>query len=373
MRRRSSHKTMASLVLALVLLGVSGGVNPVRGQGRALSVGAWNTMLLPWMPFEDTVTSAIAATDFDVLVLQEVWSKAAQDRIIKAVSKQYRFSYASPARTNEQPIGCDFAEPTGHLIQLATAYVNCAISHGINTQTLIQPYPVPSPFECSVYALQLTLFTPEPASQQCHACLINSMQELPADGVSPFQSVSRCGASQGNRFTMGGVNGQVILSKFPIRNVSETRFNSWLYNRVNIYATILNTNFAFGHFGYDVLADYGFPIPSYGDTQINHVNDILARSPDVVIGDFNSGPDYQPTGYNALISGGYRDLVQPQPFLTWCTPDKLFWQPCINAGSYSSSIDHILVKQNAPGTFTGRFATGFISDHDGVSAMIGGR
>jgi hypothetical protein len=142
---------------------------------------------------------------------------------------------------------------------------------------------------------------------------------------------------------------------------------------VNIYATILGTTFAFGHFGHDVIADYGYPVPTYGDIQINHAIDILAHSPDVVIGDFNSGPDYQPTGYNALISGGYRDLVQPQPFPTWCPPSFLVFQPCINAGSFSTSIDHILVKQNAPGTFTGTFATDLgISDHIGVSGKVVG-
>jgi hypothetical protein len=67
--RRINHKTIQRrLVLALVLLGVSGSVNPVHAQGRALSVGTVNTMLWPWMPFESAIISAIKATDFDVLV-----------------------------------------------------------------------------------------------------------------------------------------------------------------------------------------------------------------------------------------------------------------------------------------------------------------
>jgi hypothetical protein len=167
----------------------------------------------------------------------------------------------------------------------------------------------------------------------------------------------------------------LILSKYPIKEVSETPFNSWLINRVNIYATIQNTRFAFVHFGYDAIADIGLgsPVPTYGDIQIDHVNDILAHSPDIVIGDFNSGPDYQPIGYNTLISSVYRDLVQTQPFPTWCPPSHLGFQPCINQGSFSASKDHILVKQNAPGAFTGTFAEDFRSYHIGVSAIVGGK
>jgi endonuclease/exonuclease/phosphatase family metal-dependent hydrolase len=372
--RRINHKTIQGLVFGLVLLGASGGGNPVYGQGRPpLSVGTFNTMLWPWMPYEAQVINAIAATDFDVLVLQEVWTKAAQDKIISAVRNKYRFSYVSPARTNEPTIGCLFSEPSGTLLTHASSYINCLIGAGIDTRTLNQPFPAPTPLLCSYDAIQLATFESQPESQQCLAGLWNTMQKLPFDGTSPFQAIPINGARQGPRFTMDGASGQMILSKFPILNVSETRFNSWLYNRVNIYATILNTRFAFVHFGYDVMAaDFGgFAIPTYGDTQIHHVTDILAHSPDVVIGDFNSGVDYQPIGYNALMDGGYRDLV-PQPFPTFCPPSHFGFQPCINAGSYSASLDHIMVKKNAPGTFRGTFATTPVSDHIGVSATVGG-
>lgn len=395
MRRIDHTSIRATLVLALVLSGWNGGADPVRGQelgnpyevndtetgasqpeeakaGKALSVGTFNTMLWPWMPFEAANIEAIADTDFDVLVLQEVWTKAAQDRIIGAVGKKYRYHYAGSARPNEPPIGADFTEPSQNLLALANAYIQCVIGAGIDTQTLIQPFPNPTPFECSVYSIQMALWNFDPESQQGFACLLNSMQKLPSDGVTPSMAIPTCGDHEGPRFAMDGVNGQLILSKYPIRTVSETHFDSWLINRVNIYATIRNTRFAFAHFGYDVIADAGFPLPTYGAIQIDHVNDILAHSPDVVVGDFNSGPDYQPTGYNALISSGYRDVV-PQPFPTWCPPSHLGFQPCINAGSVSASMDHILVKQNTRGAFTGTFANDLISDHIGVSAIVGGR
>jgi endonuclease/exonuclease/phosphatase family metal-dependent hydrolase len=325
------------------------------------------------MPFEAYTIEAIAATDFDVLVLQEVWTKAAQDKIISAVGKKYRYHYAGSARPNEPTIGADFTEPSGELLNLADNYISCLVASGIFTDTLIQPYPNPSPFHCSFYAIQIALFNSKPESQQGLACLINAMQKLPHDGSSAFEALPICGQYLGPRFAFDGANGQLILSKYPIKEVSETPFDSWLFNRVNIYATIQNTRFAFVHFGHDVIADYGFPVPTYGDIQIDHVNDILAHSPDVVIGDFNSGPDYQPIGYDALLNSVYRDVVQTQPFPTWCPPSHLGFQPCINSGSFSASKDHILVKQDAPGAFTGTFATDLVSDHIGVYAIVGGK
>lgn len=340
--------------------------------GKALSVGTFNTMMWPWMPFEAPIIARIANTDFDVLVLQEVWTKAAQDRIVAAVGKKYRYHYAGSDRPNEPTIGAEFSEPSQQLLALANSYINCVITAGIDTQTLIQPYPNPAPFECSIYSIQLSLFGLDPISQQAFACLLNGMQKQPSDGVSPFKVIPTCGAREGPRFAMDGVNGQLILSKYPISQVSETHFDSWLVNRVNIFATIRNTRFAFAHFGHDVIAEAGFPIPTYGAIQIDHVNDILAKAPDVIVGDFHSGPDYQPTGYNALISAGYKDLV-PQPFSTWCPSTHLGFQPCVNSGSVSGSLDHILVKANASGAFTGAFATDLLSDHIGVSAIVGGR
>jgi hypothetical protein len=39
--------------------------------------------------------------------------------------------------------------------------------------------------------------------------------------------------------------------------VHETHLEAFLSNRINIYATINNIRIGFGHFAYNVLADYG--------------------------------------------------------------------------------------------------------------------
>lgn len=36
--------------------------------------------------------------------------------------------------------------------------------------------------------------------------------------------------------------------------------------------------------------------------------DTIVAGPDVIVGDLNSGPDYQPEGYELLIQNGYSPL-----------------------------------------------------------------
>jgi hypothetical protein len=60
---------------------------------------------------------------------------------------------------------------------------------------------------------------------------------------------------------------------------------------------------------------------------------MVAQIPDVLIGDFNSGLDYQPEGYEHLLANGYVDLIQTQPVETWCPPSHVSaFLPCVIAG-----------------------------------------
>src|SRR5262249_35860613 len=142
---------------------------------------------------------------------------------------------AGSARPDEPLLTCDFSEPTGMLMQLAENYIQCVINNGINTEQLLRPYPLPEPFECGIYALQLSLWDLNPESQQCDACLINVMQYLAYDEVTPYLTLQTCSGAGPNvkppfegivlggpRFTLNGENGILILSKFPISDVSET-------------------------------------------------------------------------------------------------------------------------------------------------------
>jgi len=173
----------------------------------------------------------------------------------------------------------------------------------------------------------------------------------------------------------GGQNGQWILSKYPIQHVQETQFEGFMSNRINIFATINNIRVGFGHFAFNVLADYGpFGPYQYGVTQIDHAKDMVAQNADVLIGDFNSGLDYQPEGYDYLLANGYLDLIQTQPVETWCPPSHVSaFLPCVNAGEYSAAIDHVMIKDSC--SLWGSHARTWndqplMSDHVGVVATI---
>jgi endonuclease/exonuclease/phosphatase family metal-dependent hydrolase len=247
----------------------------------------------------------------------------------------------------------------------------------INTQQIVQPYPYPMNQSCGEVAVGLSLgasgTTTPAAGQMCLSCLINAMQDLP-NGESAFGALQICGQQLGKQYFNGGVNGQLILSKYPIKNVKETKLTSIISNRINIHATIKNMKIGFGHWAFNVLADFG-PFGQYqaGMTQIDHAKDFVAEGDDIIIGDFNSGLNYQVEGYNYLLNNSYEDLLQPQPVQTWCDPARLNFQLCINAGGYSAAIDHIMVKKSCrlSAKKTHLFnQQPIMSDHIGVASTI---
>jgi len=247
----------------------------------------------------------------------------------------------------------------------------------INTNQIVQPYPYPMNMSCGEVAIGLSLgaggATLPSAGQLCLSCLINAMEDFP-NGESAFTALAVCGAGLGKQYFNGGNNGQLILSKYKINDVKETPLDAIISNRINIHATIKNMRIAFGHFAFNVLADYG-PFGQYqaGATQIDHAKDFVSSEADILMGDFNSGVDYQPEGYDYLLANGYVDLLQPQPVQTWCDKDHSNFQLCINAGIAGASIDHIMIKNSCK--LSGKGVHLFnhqpmMSDHVGVSATI---
>jgi len=231
---------------------------------------------------------------------------------------------------------------------------------------------------CAEVAIGLSLgangATTPSAGQLCFSCLVTAMQDLP-NGPDALEAMQICGAQQGKTYINGGQNGQLILSKHKIKNVKESLLNGFMSNRINIYATIKNIRIGFGHWAFNVLADYGpFGPFQYGVTGIDHAKDMVANNPDVLVGDYNSGVNYQPEGYEYLLANNYVDLIQTQPVETWCPPDRLNFLPCINAGSYSAAIDHVLLKNDrrlsSCSAHLWNTAPPFVSDHVGVSARV---
>jgi len=330
-------------------------------------------MGMPWLPFKSSAIDRLFTHRFDVLHVIEAWDPSDQKTIIDR-ARSHGYHHHHLPRVNNGPNGCDFNDPT--VAQYAQFFVGCLVTQTlpgpINTQDVVQPYPYPMNRTCAEVAVGLSLASA--TGQLCLSCLINAMQTLP-NGPAALGSLEICGTQQGKKYFNGGQNGQIILSRHPIRDVKETHLEAFLSNRVNIYATINNIKIGFGHWAYNVLADYGpFGDYMYGATQMDHANDMLAQNADVLIGDFNTGLDYQKEGYEHLLQNGYVDLIQKQPRETWCPPSHKHFLPCIlSAGDiYPASIDHVMLKKNCNlwGENARLFNQALLSDHVGVAATV---
>jgi hypothetical protein len=343
----------------------------------ALNVGVWNVMQQPWLTkWTDLVNDNILDNELHVLHLVEVWTHAERDRILSLPRIINKFPYYYWPTERPQPrAGCNMTDRV--LSDLVYGFVQCLVGNGVPLNQIIQPLAGPVPPSCLAIGLVLGIHNGDNNNFECLACLINEYMETdPTSPGYPWNVVQTCGANQGAKFGYRGINGQLILSRFPIENVTETFFNGWVANRVNIYATIRGTKFAFGHFAYNFIEDYypPFSFLMYGDTQPQQAADMLAQSPrpDIIMGDLNTGPDYQPDGYNILISNGYNN-TNPNQTYTYCSNSG--FQMCQPTPSFPpQTIDHILLRGDArqfkssnPGTFN---TQPLMSDHIGVRAKI---
>ena len=363
---------MSFLLLAILLISFSTSTSTTE-DWVSLRVGTWNVMQQPWLTQWTTdVINNLGNTNLDVLVLQEVWTERVRNTIItnKEVSKDFSFFYSSAPF--QKQVGCNFSDTL--LLQYAQMFVGCLMQTGTNLTQIIQPYDGPINPLCNLAGIQVALYNGNPNNFECLSCLINSMQK----SIDPFTT---CATQSGDAYSYNGTNGILIMSKFKIRNVTETRFNSWIANRVNIHFTVKGIKFSAGHFAYNVLEDVN-PLYAgfmFGDTQPQQSNDMLNKSSDVVIGDLNSGigavgiPEYQPRGYNLLVSGGYVSTLA-NVTATYCSNPLFRMCRDGNGGAYpGQAIDHILVKNNTKLRFSSSETFNsqpLMSDHIGVRAVV---
>jgi endonuclease/exonuclease/phosphatase family metal-dependent hydrolase len=290
--------------------------------------------------------------DLDVLALQEVWTAEARNRIlaIPGLKRKFPHHYFVPA-DNSQTIGCNFANDQ-QLFELAYYWITLVQASGTNTQQIQQPL-TPMSAQAYEYALYLALYGYNPVTGlQCLACLINSLQYLP-EGPPAFGALQQCGAYLGPKNGHQGENGQLILSRYPIQDVHVTKFDSFLINRANIHATIRGFKLSFGHFAFNLIEDI-YPESGgnmTGALQPQMAADMIVQNSDAVLGDFNSGHNYQSAGFDTFIAAGYASgFKSPEPD-TWCRqPSHQGFLPCLLSGvppSHADAIDHILHRKNS--------------------------
>jgi hypothetical protein len=338
----------------------------------ALSIGTWNVMLQPWLPYESKVIEVLKKTNLDVLDLEAVWTEEARNRILAAVAKKYRYSYWSP--TVQRTAGCFLSAEMDKVRmfdggveevseQGVDDYVSCLISTGTDTRTVEQPVSPVDPF-CSFLGLNIAL-----EDQPCFECIANTMQNLSAGDPGAFGATTLCGQANGVKYSHQGNVGRLILSKWPISDVEDVPFTTYSIRRVNTYATIRGVRFAFTHWPKNYLAETD---PSLGPLQTGALQtelaqDALVHLPGVIMGSFNSGPDYQPEGHNVLTQGNFRPLFTNTQ--TYCPAQLQDFPPCGDAGAVPASIDNIFLAKNTGACLKTTFANEDQSDHIGLAAL----
>jgi hypothetical protein len=194
------------------------------------------------------------------------------------------------------------------------------------------------------------------------------MQNLPSGVPGALGAIPACFAGTGVQYSHQGQPGMLILSKRPLKSIQVTSFTTAKIRRVNVYATVSGVRFAFTHWPTNYFFDIDPALGPLTDgaLQPDLAQDVIAHGPGVVLGDFNSGPDYQSAGYDLLVSNGYRPLFS-QP--TYCPQDHASFPPCANVNAKPTSIDNIFLRQNTGLCRKGTFADQPISDHIGLDSV----
>ncbi|WP_344742111.1 Ig-like domain-containing protein [Microlunatus spumicola] len=359
----------AGLVL-LVALALGGLVLPTTTAraavpdpvGPGLSIGTFNANLFPWIPHEDEVVETVKASRFDVLGLQGIFSQAAADRITgdATVKQQYPYSYFLPGKQQAQ--GTTNSAPRTE----QENYLNCLIGRGADTQTVVQPVPPVDP-TCAFLGVNVA-FLSQPAFETLQA----TMQILPK-GQGALQAIPLAAAGNGVKYSSGGLPGQLVLSRYPLTDVTTVDFETYLIRRVNLYATVAGVRIAFVDWPNNAIADIdaGLGPLQTGALQPETAQDLLehtggAAGVDVAVGTFNTGAQYQPEAYQLLLNNGYTP-VTASDLPTYCPPSHAGLDTC--QGEPTRDVDHVLTSPTGRCSAPGTFATTPISRHIGLSAV----
>ena len=374
---RSLLAALALVCLSAVLAAPAAQAAPVRQPaplplGPAARVGTWNVELAPWLvpagsPQEQAVIDRVAGSGLDVLALQGVWTQQAQERVLAdpRVKTAYPYSYATGAL--QLPSRSTSVSRTEQ-----ENWINCLIGRGVDTRTVVQPATATDP-ACSFLGLNVELL-----SQPAFECLSSTLATLP-NGQPALAAIDICAAAQGVKYQYGGRAGQLVLSNRPISAVSETAFATFGIRRVNVFATVGGLRYAFvdGPNNEIADADPGLGPLQTGALQPEVLQDVLDHAPDVVAGSLNTGPDYQPEGYQLLLDNGYTSPAGPAATPTFCPAGSAFPQCAPDLLSFEArngpaprTIDHVLSSPTARCSSPGAFAvTPPLSRHIAVTAV----
>ena len=348
--------------LPIMTMAMATGVARADDINRIPPFGTWMVDLTP-QSSSDTINGTIAALPKDLAVLALQGVNLDEDGLTAftgALNLDYPYSYHVPPDTPHD-IGCapvlDVSvcenvlglQTTDCATRIAADLLGCLVDYSMPLDGVSLEDVFRSP--CGGQAGLLMLI-----DQQCNACLLNTGGE---NGGNPQQTYNTCVAQQGPRYAYGGSVGQLILSKHPINDVEVVEFPSYLQRRANIYATINGLRYGFASYPTDILADAGLSafVPALpGVLQTVLAQEMLDSDAEVLLGNFSSGTQYQPTAYDNLLAS----FQDPAPgVLTHCTqamidavdPRCFYQTPSGPVFLPSTDVDHVLTRDDSEGCF----------------------
>ena len=341
-------------------------LSSVPGDWAILRAATWNTELRPWFSNQDKVIRELGQGDWDFIALQGVWSEAAKNAILadRQVRAKYKAAYWAPA--NQQFAYCSLDLPRGELEDL----LSCVTVSDVDPRTMVQPVKAYDPL-CNYLQLGIAFR----GQQSCLQCLQSTLQSYPSN-KSPYDVIDQCYFQGGVKYSHDGLPGLLLLSKTSIDNVQTVSYDTYLQYRAIVYATVNGVRLAVSHFPNNFFEDVeqgaGFLTP--GALQPQLAQDLVNAAPRLVLGSFNSGPDYQPDAANLFTAAGYKPVTTKS---TFCPPYVQASFPACNgemspttAPDGHRTIDNIY--QNPNDVFcveSDKLGDVPVSDHVGIGAI----
>lgn len=383
---------MRRIVLFLCVFALFGGCGG-NGEGREpqeLTIDTFNVALAgAFIPFEAErrpyIADAIAASDADVLCLQEVWTQEDKERIREAAEETYPYSAFV-----EDDLDTDVDDPTdqqgevppepttapcpdvdsGAGVTIAdqmNAAVDC-VRDNCSTMPGSEDGRTTSA-DCassSCVGAVATLLFGDAEQQRCYACIAT---QLPTSTFADIRSSCENVINQDLAFD--GQNGLMILSAHPLTTIEEwvlpgtwnrrTILNATVEvpneTELDVYCNHLTPVFDASPINiYPYTGQYGEGMTDAGGWQaeqelqaqklVDYVEETSGGRPAVIAGDFNSGKAYpsQDIGAEAVET---LDLLESAFILAYAadyTPQCTFCSTNPLTGTDSSVwIDHVLL------------------------------
>ncbi|MEY3015388.1 MAG: hypothetical protein RIT45_4123 [Pseudomonadota bacterium] len=333
---------------AVALLTTTGCGTEETGAGASITLATWNVGLaynFVALAIErrEAVAAAVAATDADVLCLQEVWTPE-DIALIETAAKGAGYAHVLVEPMTEDTTGLPIACTPGDTADLAPcANANC--KEDGNLVACVQS-------KCGKELAAI--------SGSCLTCLAGSLT------LSLDQIFDKC-TKAGGKFSWGGHHGLMLVSKVPFAKTERTALDSTLVQRAVLHATldasagkpaleVYCTHLTAGLSSIKYTGTYsGWEAEQAAQIEAmgKHIDaSAKAGTPVALLGDLNCGPDAgtdikaeMPANWAKVVGLGFVDawLEGGSPKCTFCGDNTLV-VGAADAGGEASVIDHIALR-----------------------------